>query len=385
MNVEEFFPATYEQSRERFVAQLANIQKRWPATRLQAHKLKQFPDLSIDWMWAEPPRRDKVLVLTTGEHGIEGFAGAAVMKLFIDEFAPRLRAEDTGLLLVHAMNPWGMKHLRKVTSNNVDLNRNFVIDGSFDEDLNPDYRRLQDLLTPQRPLTSFVGETIRFLAATIRALGAYGFGRVSTAALLGQHHTPQGFFFGGTAYEENTEIVMSLYRRALEEYESVLHLDIHTGYGPSRQMSIIISPADSLASAEASRKFAYPLVQKINAGEFYEIHGDMQEYYYRLQQAEFPGKSLFACGFEFGTFGNSLPALLRSLRSIVLENQLYWHGARSQAAARAVQREYREHYIPTSRGWRLKALEDARQALEGIFRAQGFFKKEPEQRALLRL
>src|SRR5512140_1925595 len=87
MSVEEYFPASYEQSRERFIAQLPNIQKRWPATRLQAHKLKDFPDLSIDWMWAEPPRRDRVLVLTTGEHGIEGFAGAAVMKLFVDEFA----------------------------------------------------------------------------------------------------------------------------------------------------------------------------------------------------------------------------------------------------------------------------------------------------------
>jgi hypothetical protein len=70
---------------------------------------------------------------------------------------------------------------------------------------------------------------------------------------------------------------------------------------------------------------------------------------------------------------------------MVLENQLYWHGARSQAAARAVQREFREHYIPAGRRWRLKALEDARQALEGILRAQGFFNKQPEQRALLRL
>lgn len=31
---------------------------------------------------------------------------------------------------------------------------------------------------------------------------------------------------------------------------------------------------------------------------------------------------LFAGGFEFGTFGDSLPALIRSLRITILENQL---------------------------------------------------------------
>jgi hypothetical protein len=129
---------------------------------------------------------------------------------------------------------------------------------------------------------------------------------VSRAALLGQHHTPNGFFYGGTQYEESTSVLIELYRRALQEYRSVIQTDIHTGYGPRYQMSVIIPPVDPISSAEARQKFGYPQVQKINPEEFYAISGDMGEYLYRLRQAQFANKGLFSCGFEFGTFGESL-------------------------------------------------------------------------------
>jgi hypothetical protein len=370
------FPASYEQAREIFLAQLPRIQRYWPATRLQTHPLKDFPDLSIDWMWAEPPRKEKVILLSTGEHGIEGYAGAAVMQLFIEEFVPRIRSEKTGLLLVHAINPWGMKHFRKVTSNNVDLNRNFVTGGSFDRSKNPDFTLLHNLLTPGQPVSSFAIENLHFWARAVQAMLRLGTGRVSTATLLGQHHTSRGFFYGGEAYEENTEVVISLFRRTLEEYESVTHIDIHTGYGPHDRMSIIIPPADPISSAEASRKFTYPVVQKITAEEFYAIDGDMQEYYYRLRDGEYASKGLFACGFEFGTLGDSLLARIRSLRAMVFENQVHWHGARNDAAARKVRREFENLYIPSRKEWRTRVLDDARQGLDGILKAAGVLKDQ---------
>jgi hypothetical protein len=366
----DFFPSSYELARQGFLEQVEGLRHRWPASRLESHVLRDFPDLSIDWVWAQPARREKILILTTGQHGIEGFTGSAMMRLFIEELAPHLRSEDTGLLLVHAINPWGMQNFRKVTSNNVDLNRNFVLDGQFDPSLNPDYQKLQNLLNPRRPVDSFAFERISFWSRAVQAIRRYGVKAVSRAALLGQHHTPQGFFYGGQAYEENTALLMALYRKALQEYERITHLDIHTGYGPRNQMSIIIPPVDPISSAEASRKFGYPLVRKINAQEFYSIHGDMQEYYYRLRDAEFPARQLLACGFEFGTFGASLASGIRSLRAMVLENQAHWHGVKNEAASRAVRREFRELYIPESPAWRNKAVQDARRAFEGILKAQ---------------
>jgi len=363
------YPSSYAESRDRFRLSLGLLSSNWPGARLETHPLNADPSLSIDWLWAEPPKKENLVILSTGEHGIEGYVGAAMLKLFIEEFAPRLNSENTGLLLVHAINPWGMEHHRKVNENSVDLNRNFVFDGNFDPSINPDYQALGFLLTPRRPVRPFALENLSFWGRVLRALLTLGIGRVSTATLLGQYHTPDGFFYGGTKYEESTAVLMNLYRRALAEYEQVIHMDMHTGYGPRYQMSVIVPPLETLSSAEFSRKFGYPLVQKIDASEFYAISGDMGEYVYRLRQAHFPYKRLFACGFEFGTFGESLPARIRSLRAMVLENQLHWHGAVNEAAEQAVRREFEALYFPSEPRWRRKALADGRQAFEGILRA----------------
>jgi hypothetical protein len=364
-----YFPPSYEDSRARFLLDLERIRFKWPLTRLGAHPLKDHPSLGIDWLWAEPRKHDTLVIVTTGQHGIEGYAGAAMLKIFMQEFAPRLDHTNTGLLLVHAINPWGMQHRRKVNENGVDLNRNFISDGNFDPALNPDFKMLADLLTPGRPVRSAARESLSFWWRVLKAILTVGTSRLSTAALLGQHHTPEGFFYGGQGHEEGTSVLMALYQKALEEYRSVVQMDMHTGYGPRHQMNIIIPPAEPLSSRQAAHKFGYPRVQKIDAREFYAIHGDMGEYFYRLRDAHHPGKGLFACGFEFGTFGDSLPARLRSLRAMVLENQLHHHGAQNERARKWVRREFDGLYFPTRAGWQRKALADCRRAFEGILKA----------------
>lgn len=374
--MDDGYPSSYTESRDRFRLSLGLLSSKWPGARLESHPLSADPVLTIDWVWAEPPDKRHLVIVSTGEHGIEGYVGAAMQQLFVEEFAPRLNAENTGLLLVHAINPWGMEHHRKVNENSVDLNRNFVFGGNFDAAINPDYRSLDFLLTPRRPVRSFALENLSFWGRVLRALFSLGMARVSTATLLGQYHTPDGFFYGGTKYEESAVVLMGLYRRALSEYEQIIQIDMHTGYGPRRQMSVIVPPVEPISSAEFSRQFAYPLVQKIDADEFYAISGDMCEYFYRLREAEFPGKRLFACGFEFGTFGDSLFARIRSLRAMVLENQLHWHGAVSKAAEGAVRREFEELYFPADPAWRQKALQDGRQAFQGILRAYGLIEEK---------
>ena len=188
-------------------------------------------------------------------------------------------------------------------------------------------------------------------------------------ATLGQYHTPNGFFYGGTNHQQGTRIAMQLYRRALEQYQSVIQIDMHTGYGPRYQMSIIMSTFDPLTSEATSLKFNYPLVLKINAEEFYDISGDMAKYYYKLRNENFPEKQLFACGFEFGTFGDSTLARIRSLRAMVFENQLHWHGAKNERIANQVRKEFDEFYFPSEIKWRAKALADGRHGFEGMLRA----------------
>jgi hypothetical protein len=214
------------------------------------------------------------------------------------------------------------------------------------------------------------------VAGALNLIRTMGMKTATKVATLGQYHTPNGFFFGGANLQEGTTTAMELFRRALEEYQSVIQIDMHTGYGPRYQMSIIMSRLDPMTSEETSKKFNYPLVLKINAEEFYDISGDMASYYYRLRNMDFPMKHLFACGFEFGTFGDSIPARIRSLRAMVFENQLHWHGARDEKAAGQVRREFDEFYYPSEPTWREKALTDCRQAFEGMLTAYGILGNE---------
>jgi len=368
--MDNLFPETYEASRARFLRDFELFRPKWHSSRLESHPLQDYPDLSIDWLWAEPLKKESLIIITTAQHGIEGYVGSAMLKIFMDEFAPQLNPENTGLLLVHAINPWGMKNHRKVNENSVDLNRNFVYK-DFDEKINPDFKTLDYLLTPQRPVRAFFIENLSFWGRVIRALATSGVSHVSTATLLGQHHTPRGFYYGGTQPEEGTKVLMGLYRKALEDYDMVIQIDLHTGYGPRDQMSIIIPPVDPISSKEAAEKFKYPIVQKINPEEFYAINGDMGEYYYLLRNEKFPLKKLFVCGFEFGTFGDSLMKRIRSLRAMIFENQLHWNGAPNESTVNAVRKEFRELYFPAEKQWREKAMADCRQAFEGILSAYG--------------
>jgi hypothetical protein len=369
--MDSLFPETYEASRARFLREVKPLRPKWDSSRLETHPLTNYPDLSIDWLWAEPPLRENLVVISTAEHGIEGYVGSAMLKVFMDEFAWRMNQEKTGLLLVHAINPWGMDHRLRVNPNHVDLNRNFVFDGRYRLAINLDYELLLKLLNPARPVRTLRAETLPFLARVVKSMIFPGKARVQAASLMGQHRHPQGIYFGGAEPQEETLVLMELYRTALAEYQRVLQIDMHTGYGPRDQMTVIVPPVDPAPSAELSRKFNYPLVQKIDKDEFYAISGDMGEYVYRLRDAEFPGKDVFACGFEFGTFGDALSALIRSLRITVLENQLRHHGASSPQAEKEIREEYEELFFPSKPAWKEKALVDCRQGFEGIFSSYG--------------
>lgn len=386
-----FFPPDYSTSRARFRREFERVHRMWPQAGLETFEVNSHgiefaedSDLTIDWISAPPAGAfDKLLVLTTGEHGIEGFVGSAVMQLFLEEFLARLNPSDTGLLLVHVINPWGMVHHRRANARNVDLNRNFIWStvspdaGNrgkklYDPQSNPGYTDMFSFLNPQRPVESLAWEKTRFLTGLVRRLVTRGAATLRQAALLGQYRYSCGIYYGGETREVETRHMMSLYRTHLPRFSQVVHLDIHTGYGPRNRMALVNSWLEPRKPAELSRVFDYPLVVDTASSEFYRIRGDMIDWVYHLTREEHPLDRFYATTFEFGTFGNSLPAAVRSLRTMVLENQLYWQGVRDPAAGDAIRRDFEALYNPFDPRWRSQVLRDARQAFAGILSAEGY-------------
>jgi hypothetical protein len=362
-------PTSYESSRTRFRAQLETIRARWSNAQLTSQSIED--DLTMDWISAEPlETREKLFVLSTAQHGIEGYVGSAMLELFIEEFLPRLDPQTTGVLFIHAINPWGMKHRKRNNKNNVDLNRNFI-DDDFASlgDLNADYQSLNWFFSPPETVTNITLDRIKFIGQTLRVLATHGIKRTREAALMGQYRFPQGIYFGGTALQPEAKVLMDLYRAAYQGYRSIVHLDMHTGYGPRTQMTLVMSPQEKMTAEETSRKYRVPLVAAANPDEFYTMHGDMIDWEYRLigNTAHY-----FGAACEFGTFGEGILSGARSLQITILKNRANQFGASPQADA-WIEREYGELYLPSESAWFEKAQADARKTFDGILGSEEFF------------
>jgi hypothetical protein len=359
----------------RFRDDLAQVQQFWPQARLFQHRLPGDEDLSIDWIYTDALKEnEKVFILTTGEHGVEGYVGSAMLRRFIDRYMSSFDPDSTGVLLVHAINPWGMKYKRRTNPNNVDLNRNFVWEPErIDPAFNLEQREIDAFVNPRRPVRGYWFATLAYLIRLpfflFRMGGFQAFKRVS---LLGQYRNPKGVHYGGDQYQEETLVMMKLYRETFRKYGQVLHLDMHTGYGPRYKMSLVNSVFEKGNSQEFVERFGYPLVVAANTDEFYELRGDMIDYVYTLWQQEFPEKRFYANSFEFGTYGDSIWKMIRSMRAIALENQVHGFGCRDGKTLAMVKRDFEEVFFPKAEDWQIKAVADADQAFDGIFSAEGY-------------
>jgi predicted deacylase len=374
--MQNHFPSTYEESRERFRREFEALRGRWQDSSISAHPISADPSLSIEVAWARPAEMDTLVMVSTGVHGIEGYAGSAMLKLFMDEFTPRLDPAHTGLLLVHAVNPWGMKHRRRYNENNVDLNRNFLWDQHFDPQANPDYEPLNSLLNPARPITNLPLSDAAFAARLVTRIAGVGIARLRNGTLSGQYRHPTGIQFGGQHTQDSTRLLRDVMQQALESCPRVVHFDMHTGYGPRYQMSFVNALREKTPGAELRKRFNYPLILAASPGEFYTTTGDITEYFYQLHEADYPQKQLFSTCFEFGTFGESLPNQIRSMRATILENRLHQHGTPSPQIRQAVRREYEELFLPTEERWRSKAMQDCRQGLGGVLAYYGLLSSQ---------
>jgi hypothetical protein len=371
--IQALFPETYEASRERFRNNLSVVQAMWPKAKLFQHALPGDKVLTIDWIYSDAVEsNEKILMMTTGEHGVECYVGSAMMQRFIECYMPKLDPHKTGILLLHAINPWGMKHHRRGNADNMDLNRTFIWDAGFDPAFNLDYDKLNAFLNPTTKIKNIFLSNLVYLLGLGWHVARMGIRNFRDALLLGQYRHPKGLYYGGTETPEETRTLMELYRQVLGNYDQVLHLDMHTGYGPRYQMSLVNSALDKGTSEEFIKKFNYPLVVAATADEFYALRGDMIDYIYALQQNEFPGKRLYATSFEFGTLGNTLHGLFHSPRVMIHENRAYWYGTGNEKIHAHAKQDFEELFHPAAEDWREKAVADADQAFAGILKAEGY-------------
>ena len=82
--------------------------------------------LTVDVLRMGSADASRLLIVTSGTHGIEGFCGSAIQSAWLDARLDRMLSPNVAVLLVHALNPYGFSWLRRTDADNIDLNRNFI-------------------------------------------------------------------------------------------------------------------------------------------------------------------------------------------------------------------------------------------------------------------
>lgn len=324
-------------------------------------------ELSIDIavLGSRTPRR--VVLYSSGLHGVEGFVGSALQLQLLG--SPPALDDDTTLVLVHALNPYGMAWLRRVNESNVDLNRNFLRAGEACigepwQGADATYAKLNDLLNPASP----PGYDAFYLRAAL-AVMRFGFATLQQAVAGGQYEFAQGLFFGGRAQEQGPRMYEQWLSKNFPEVEKLVAIDVHSGLGPWATGSNLVqlkngalsnafysNATTGLSQSKMRLKTQSKMQLKTHNKPMYQVRGGQGD----MLTALYPDRSLDVIVQEFGTYG-----AFRVLHALREENRLH-HFADASDIQHPARRRLREMFCPHSRRWRQSVIQQGITLLNAV-------------------
>lgn len=349
------FCSSYHEDRAAFDAEIERFRARTGRDlSLRRFAVDAEQDLTVTLAEFPARRPERVYVACCGIHGIEGFAGSAILRELLAGPLAALPAENTGLVLVHALNPHGFHHGLRVNRDNVDLNRNCAVEGeALFGGASPEFAALRTVLCPERPYRDALSDRLRFYVALGQALARSGPRALRQATLGGQYIDRSAVFYGGARVEPEIGFFQEMYARVARTYTEVLLTDLHTGYGARGQAYPLFMRADSSdfrAAAQGGTK------ADGSADKAYTVHGDLVGYCYATSKRLSPAGTFNGLVVEVGTRGLSTRDQLADLYTVIAENQSRQHGAADRATGDAIRASFREFFYPSDPVWRRNAL-----------------------------
>lgn len=305
----------------------------------------------------------QLLVLISGTHGVEGFAGSAIQCDCLSLLEPVLTANPSlGVMIIHALNPWGFAWLRRYDHEGIDLNRNFV---DFDAALpdNPDYERLHHRL--------LAGDTLS--ADSLHALWQ----EMEPAAFIeavtrGQYRHSDGLFFGGTGPSWSRRLLEETTRNPVfDSARRIAVIDLHTGLGPYGYGEVINDhPVHSAGYRWAEDWYGDNAQSTVLGDSVSSLKQGLLDYHWHRVMGE---RGCFVT-LEFGTY-----AMSRLLTSLINE-QLLHNAVHNEEQQRGAPRDIehaqvqalKQFFYPAETSWQQQVLFRGRQvislALQGLMR-----------------
>ncbi|EJM10994.1 Protein of unknown function (DUF2817) [Pseudomonas sp. GM21] len=341
--ISQLFSQTYAESRKKF---LTAAQSRGLAVESYELDLEgaEGEALATDVVVDGPLDASRMLIVISGVHGVEGFTGSAVQTGLLG--LNLSKPDDTSVLYVHAINPFGFSHLRRVTQENVDLNRNFI---NFNSDLpqNPGYEQIHDALLPQQwpPESDKVLEEYRLL---------HGDKALQQAMSIGQYKSENGMWFGGKAPTWSNDTIRKILRKYTANIKVLASIDVHTGLGPYGYGEKIFAGFDNGIFNLAQEWWGELTNVHTGTSTSVPMSGPIQTAI--IQECE-NAKHIGIC-LEYGTY--PLERVITALRA---DHWAYRYDMRMTAQGLAITSHLKETFYPDEPEWQMKVWEQAEQAV----------------------
>jgi hypothetical protein len=320
--------------------------------------------LAIDISLLGPKDARSILVLISGTHGVEGFAGSALQTGLLREGIASRLEPGSAVLMVHALNPYGFAHLRRFNEENVDLNRNFV-DHSLPYGENPGYEHLREALAPSS--ISFLANVRSFLALAWFRL-RHGKTALKEAVTLGQHTHREGLFYGGRAETWSNRTLRAIAASYLSGAQRVAAIEVHTGLGDFGEAEIILNERRDSPACRRARDWWGTRVKATGDGE--SVSRDIVGSVKGALPSMLPDAEVTAVSLEFGTYPS-----WKALRALRAENWIHHYGGRDHPDAGAIRKDLREAFTPDSGEWRERVWIQGREIIGEALR------RLPEERS----
>jgi hypothetical protein len=293
-----------------------------------------------------------LLVVLSGMHGIEGFCGSGCQVALLGDEAVMgaIARNGVAVLFVHAVNPYGFSHLRRVNEDNVDLNRNFR---DFSQPLaaNADYAAVHSMMVPEQwPPTA--ANSAQIAEHVVR----HGMAALQAAVSRGQSEFPDGLFYAGRGPTWSNTVLRDVLARHGEASARVGWIDIHTGLGPSGHGEKIHSGPDDPAMIARNRAWYGSDVTTFYDGSSSSARLTGVSYHAALDacpRAEFTG-----IGLEFGT--QPIEQVFQALRAA---QWLANHPVEGEAMRPPIERQMRAAFHDESDAWKGMVYGQARVAV----------------------
>lgn len=359
------FSASYLEARQRFVvshqAVAPNLIR---SLHRHAHPMAgpQHEALSCDVLQlGQSDTPQQLLVLISGTHGVEGFAGSAIQCDCLPLLEEILQRHATlGVVLIHAFNPWGFAWLRRYDHQGIDLNRNFV---DFDSALpdNPDYDRLH-----ARILQTGATDTALTADKLHRLWQDMDLASFTEAVTRGQYRHRDGLFYGGNAPSWSRTILEQVTAEPVfAAAQRIAVIDLHTGLGPYGYGEVINDHPEHTAGFGWAENWFGDNAQSTVLGESVSsLKQGLVDYHWHRVIGE---RGCFVT-LEFGTYASSR-LLMAMINEQVLHNRVVQSGAARDIGHEHIQ-QLKRFFYPAETSWQQQVLFRGRQiasmALQGI-------------------